>query len=65
MEETIFKIEKDTLVYVRDYYDGIWQMRYFSHFEGGTCCCFDSQLTSKQTSGYNKWDEWSLENPLL
>jgi len=59
-------IEKDQLVYVRDFEDGEWKMRYFSHYENDTYYCFDDQ---KKSTGIKRraihWKFCETENPLL
>lgn len=58
-------IEKDTLVYVTDYEDNYWGMRYYSHFEDGKHYCFASQKKSTETDEISYWKYCQVENPLL
>jgi hypothetical protein len=74
-ERPTLKIEKGTLVYVRNIlnhtvgdqtYVGTtnWAMRYFSHFENGKIFCFEKQNKSDVKDKTVIWDEFSLVNPL-
>lgn len=58
-------IEKDTLVWVRDSSDGLWEQRFYSHFEKGQHYCFQYQKTSKETEHIMLWNFLETENPLL
>lgn len=59
-------IEKDTLVYVRNVGDGVWYMRYFSHFTSdGSVACFENQKKSTETGRVQLWEVYSLTNPLI
>ena len=53
------KVKKGQLIYVWSL--GIWDMRYFSHFENGKPYCFTNQ---NKSGGATSWAEYSIENPL-
>lgn len=59
------QIEKDTLVYVRDKEDEVWDMMYYSHFEDGIHLCFCGQKKSNETIAVDSWKFLETENPLL
>jgi len=60
------QIEVDTLVYVRNVGDGVWYMRYFSHFTSdGSVACYSLQKKSTETDILEGWTVYSLENPLI
>lgn len=63
-ERPLPKIEVDTLMYVRDSSHEPWFMRYFSHFNGKDCYCFDSQRKSSEETETTHWLYYSLTNPL-
>ena len=58
-------IEKDTLVWVRNFDDYFWEQRFYSHFEDGKHHCFGRQQTSKETNSTTDWNFLETENPLL
>ena len=58
-------IEKDTLVWVKQHKDYIWQQQFYSHFKDGKHYCFVNQKTSKETGLAQDWNYLETENPLL
>lgn len=58
-------IEKDTIVYVKDFIERDWYIRYYSHFENGNHYCFSNQLKSTQTVATKIWKYCQVENPLI
>ena len=58
-------IKKDTLVWVRDGNEYVWEQRFYSHFYGGKHYCFLDQKTSKETKFANDWTYLETKNPLL
>ncbi len=58
-------IEKDTIVWVRNFDDSFWEQRFYSHSENSKHYCFDRQKTSKETNSTNYWNYIETENPLL
>jgi len=58
-------IEKDTLVWVRDFSDGMWNQRFYSHFKDGKHHCFKYQKTSKETEEIESWNFLETTNPLI
>jgi len=58
-------IEKDTLVWVRDFSDGMWHQRFYSHFKDGKHHCFKYQKTSKETEEIESWNFLETTNPLI
>lgn len=58
------KIERNTLVYVRNE-GNLWKIAFFSHFHtNGLPCCFIGQKKSHETIETDCFDEISLTNPL-
>lgn len=53
------EIPKGTLIYVRDSDSQMWTMRFFSHWDGSTPCCFRDQ----RKIGISSWLQWRLTNP--
>jgi hypothetical protein len=58
-------IEKDTIVWYRDYEIGDWMNGYYSHFEDGKHYVFNSSLKSTETKGINSWNIVTTKNPLI
>ena len=58
-------IEKDTIVWVRNFDDYFWEQRFYSHSENSKHYCFDRQKTSKETNSTTDWNYLETENPLL
>ena len=58
-------IEKDTIVWVRNFISCDWIQRFYSHFENGKHYCFENQKTSKETYNTFSWNYLETENPLL
>lgn len=58
-------IEKDTIVWVRNFDDYFWEQRFYSHSENSKHYCFDRQKTSKETNSTTDWNFLETENPLL
>ena len=58
-------IEKDTLVWVRDASNHIWQQMFYSHFQDSVHHCFRNQKTSKEISETNSWYYLETTNPLI
>jgi hypothetical protein len=58
-------IEKDTIVYYKDFDHHNWGIGYYSHFENGMHFVFDSSKKSTQTTEYTRWSIVTTENPLL
>jgi len=53
------EIPKGTLIYVRDLDSQMWTMRFFSHWDGSTPCCFRDQ----GKIGFSSWLQYRLTNP--
>jgi hypothetical protein len=58
-------IEKDTLVWVWDNNDIVWQQMFYSHFKDGKHYCFTNQQTSKESNDTIAWDFLETTNPLI
>ena len=58
-------IEKDTLVWVRDNENDLWEQRFYSCFKDGKHYCFIEQKTSKETGLVSSSNFLETENPLL
>ena len=58
-------IEKDTIVWFRDYEDATWRVGYYSHFENGKHWCFVNSKKSTETNTTNGWKIVTTENPLI
>jgi hypothetical protein len=59
-------IEKDTLVWFRDYDYESWSVGYYSHFNDGNHFCFNGSKKSDQTNVADRslWRIVTTENPL-
>lgn len=59
------EIEKDTLVYYRDFEHEPLKVGYYSHFEDSKHFVFDGSKKSTQTSDSHSWKIVTTENPLI
>jgi hypothetical protein len=59
------EIEKDTLVWFRDYEYEPWSVGYYSNFENGNHYTFQASKKSNETSDIHSWNIVTTENPLL
>jgi hypothetical protein len=59
------QIEKDTLVWFRDYKDESWKVGYYSNFENGKHYCFNYSKKSTEINYKTSWKIVTIENPLL
>lgn len=57
-------IEKDTLVWFRDYEHYYWHIGYYSHFKDGKHFIFAGSNKSTETNITNSWKIVTTENPL-
>jgi len=67
-ERPLPDIKENTLIYVKLFNGGPWEMRYFSHFDKkGNCYVFLNQMKRLSNSLYDtiSVSEYSLTNPLL
>lgn len=58
-------IEKDTLVYYRDFEYEPFKVGYYSHSKDSKHFVFDSSKKSTQTSDSHSWNIVTTENPLI
>jgi len=60
-------IEKDTLVYYRDFEDQQWSIGYYSHFSEGLHFVFENSKKSTESKKSNvlTWKILTTENPLI
>jgi hypothetical protein len=56
-------IPKDTLVYVKNYEEHTWEIRFYSHFEKGKHYCFNCQKKSTEIDEYGSWTIVTDINP--
>ena len=57
------QIPKDTLVWVKNCENNVWQQRFYSHFENGRHYCFLYQRKSNETKETAGWNIVTTENP--
>jgi hypothetical protein len=56
-------IQKDTLVYVKNYEEHTWEIRFYSHFKNGKHYCFNCQKKSTEIDEYDSWTIVTDINP--
>jgi hypothetical protein len=57
-------IEKDTLVYYRDYEEESWKVGYYAYFENLKHFIFDNSKKSTEITTTHSWEIVTTENPL-
>jgi hypothetical protein len=57
------QIPKDTLVWVKNCENNVWQQRFYSHFENGKHYCFLYQRKSNETKETAGWNIVTTKNP--
>lgn len=57
------QIPKDTLVWVKNCENNVWQQRFYSHFLDGRHYCFDNQKKSNETKETSGWNIVTTKNP--
>ena len=57
-------IEKDTLVWARDFEEQMWRVGYYSHLENGRHRSFIESKKSTETKETIGWNILTTENPL-
>ena len=58
-------IEKDTVVWYKDYKDEYWSCGYYSHFDNGKHYVFTFSRKSTETNYYMFWNIVTTQNPLI
>jgi hypothetical protein len=56
-------IEKDTLVWCKNYENNLWSQRFYSHFSEGVHYCFLGQKKSNERTETTSWNIVTTENP--